>query len=110
MQTSIFYPQAGVSIEEHFSEKSSIVLHTGDTLDFLNTIPNETISLVVSSPPYNLGKEYETKQSIISYLQEQARVVEQLKRVLADEGSICWQVGNYVDKGEVFPLDIFYYK
>jgi adenine-specific DNA-methyltransferase len=24
-------------------------------------------------------------------------------------GSLCWQVGNYVEDGEIFPLDIFYY-
>ena len=27
----------------------------------------------------------------------------------ASDGHICWQVGNYVEKGEIFPLDIFYY-
>ena len=31
-------------------------------------------------------------------------------KVLEDSGSICWQVGNYVSNGEVFPLDVFYYK
>jgi len=35
--------------------------------------------------------------------------VDQLVRVLSPQGSLCWQVGNYVEKGEVFPLDIFYY-
>ena len=30
-------------------------------------------------------------------------------RVLAPGGSLCWQVGNYVEKGEVFPLDILSY-
>lgn len=30
--------------------------------------------------------------------------------MLSPQGSICWQVGNYVDKGEVFPLDIYYYQ
>lgn len=29
--------------------------------------------------------------------------------MLKSTGSICWQVGNYVEQGEVFPLDIFYY-
>jgi adenine-specific DNA-methyltransferase len=29
--------------------------------------------------------------------------------VLSSDGSICWQVGNYVENGEIFPLDIFYY-
>jgi DNA modification methylase len=32
-----------------------------------------------------------------------------LYRVLHPTGSLCWQVGNYVHKGEVFPLDIYYY-
>ncbi len=31
-------------------------------------------------------------------------------RVISPNGSICWEVGKYVDKGEVFPLDIFYYQ
>jgi adenine-specific DNA-methyltransferase len=43
------------------------------------------------------------------YLAELSPVVNELVRVLAADGSLCWQVGNYVEKGEVFPLDIFYY-
>lgn len=30
-------------------------------------------------------------------------------RLLTPTGSLCWQVGNYVDNGEVFPLDIYFY-
>src|SRR5690606_1547060 len=66
--------------------------------------------LVVTSPPYNVGKEYETKKSIEKYLQEQEDVIQELIRVTSKHGSICWQVGNYVDKGEIYPLDIFYYQ
>jgi DNA modification methylase len=36
--------------------------------------------------------------------------LKQFYRILKDTGSICWQVGNYVKDGEVFPLDIFYYE
>jgi DNA modification methylase len=43
------------------------------------------------------------------YLKQLEPVIDQLVRVLARDGSVCWQVGNYVDNGEVFPLDIFYY-
>ena len=38
-----------------------------------------------------------------------ARLFYELIRVLADDGSLCWQVGNYVQESEIFPLDIFYY-
>ncbi len=97
-------------ISETFDYKSSIVLFNGDTIDFLKTIPNNSISLIMTSPPYNIGKEYEVKQSIENYLKTQKVVIEELIRVLKTDGSICWQVGNYVNKGEIFPLDIFYYQ
>ncbi len=101
--------EADYSIEKHFSSKGQIVLHHGDVNDFLVTIPDKSISLIVTSPPYNLGKDYEHRVAIESYLAAQADTISQLLRILKDDGSICWQVGNFVDDGEVYPLDIFYY-
>ena len=96
-------------IESHFSSESRLVLYRGDVNDFLTTLPDNVASLIITSPPYNLGKEYEDRVSIEKYLDVQAEVIAQLCRVLRDDGSICWQVGNFVEDGEVFPLDIFYY-
>jgi len=96
-------------IENDFSEESKIVLHQGDTLKFLQTMPNKTVKLIISSPPYNVGKKYENQQSLEEYLNDKKRVIAELARVLKDDGSICWEVGNYVDNAEVFPLDILYY-
>jgi adenine-specific DNA-methyltransferase len=96
-------------ISHEFSKDNQLVLHQGDTLHFLNSLPNKSIQLVISSPPYNLGKKYETREGIQAYLDKQKPVIQEIFRILTDEGSVCWQVGNYVDNGEVFPLDIFYY-
>lgn len=96
-------------IYDSFSKDHKIILHLGDTLDFLHSIPSGTITLIITSPPYNIGKEYETRISIQQYLKKQERVIGELVRVLSDEGSICWEVGNFVEKGEVYPLDIYYY-
>lgn len=96
-------------IEDTFRPDAELVLYAGAVEAFLPTIPDKTIQLIVTSPPYNLGKAYETRVAIQSYLETQEQVIEQLCRVLHDEGSICWQVGNYVEDGEVYPLDIFYY-
>lgn len=90
-------------------ESDDVILHHGDTLEYLKSLPSNSIKLVVTSPPYNVGKEYETKTSIENYLMAQEKIIEELIRVTSDTGSICWQVGNYVEKGEVFPLDIYYY-
>ena len=80
-----------------------------DSLSFTKTLEDESIDLIVTSPPYNIGKTYETKVSIETYLSSQSLLINELVRILKSTGSICWQVGNYVDKGEVFPLDILYY-
>jgi len=96
-------------IARSFHSKESIVLNQGDALDFLKGLPSKRISLVVTSPPYNLGKAYERKRALEIYLEEQTRVIEELIRTLRDDGSICWEVGNFVDDGEVFPLDFFFY-
>lgn len=96
-------------IESSFNNFSSIVIHHGDTLDFLKSVPSNKIKLIVSSPPYNLGKQYETRVELQTYLKNQELVINELVRILSLDGSVCWQVGNYVCNGEVFPLDIFYY-
>jgi len=99
----------GPEIVENFDPASQIVLHCGDALEFLQKVPNNIAKLIITSPPYNLGKEYETKTAIEAYLDFQDLVIEQLVRVLRPDGSICWQVGNFVEDSEVFPLDTLYY-
>lgn len=81
----------------------------GDSLKKLKEFKTGKFELIITSPPYNVGKEYETKTSIEKYLEEQNSIITELVRTLSPTGSLCWQVGNFIDKGEVFPLDVFYY-
>jgi adenine-specific DNA-methyltransferase len=85
------------------------VMECSDNLSFLRPIPDRSVKLVVTSPPYNLGKAYETRTAMDAYISGQAQVISECARVLHDRGSICWQVGNHVDDGEVVPLDIAVY-
>ncbi|BAZ38700.1 putative adenine-specific DNA-methyltransferase [Calothrix sp. NIES-4101] len=94
---------------ESFTPNANVILHTGVAEIFLYSLPSEIATLIVTSPPYNIGKEYETRRSIELYLAEQDSIIDELVRVLNTQGSLCWQVGNYVQNGEVFPLDIYYY-
>ena len=86
-----------------------VIMACSDNIDFMERLHDEQIKLVVTSPPYNLGKEYEEKTSLDNYLSIQERVISQCVRLLAPQGSICWQVGNYVDNGEIVPLDVVLY-
>jgi len=101
--------QSPKPIHDHFTSDSDIVLFNGNIQDLLAEIPDKTIQLVITSPPYNLGKDYEHRVDIEKYLEQQTEIITELYRVLKDGGSLCWQVGNFVEDGEVYPLDILYY-
>jgi DNA modification methylase len=95
---------------EYISPDTEYEIKKSDCLTALKMIESGKFDLILTSPPYNVGKSYETKTSIEKYLETQEEIIDQLVRTLSKKGSICWQVGNYVDKGEIFPLDIFYYQ
>lgn len=78
-----------------------------DVEKFLDALPMQPIfDLVVTSPPYNIGKEYENQVPLSDYYDWQKRIIEKIYPRLKDNGSICWQVGNYVENGSITPLDI----
>lgn len=81
------------------------VLACEDNLAFMQSLAAGSCKLIVTSPPYNLGKDYESRASLDSYLARQEKVIRACLRVLHPQGSICWQVGNFVQKGEIMPLD-----
>lgn len=80
-----------------------------DNLTFMRPLASETMQLIVTSPPYNIGKSYESRSSLADYVKAQAQVISECVRLLAPGGSLCWQVGNHVHKGEIFPLDMVLY-
>ncbi|AWD23344.1 site-specific DNA-methyltransferase [Fuscovulum blasticum] len=77
----------------------------------MRKLPRSSVQLVVSSPPYNIGKIYERDQklSLEAYLSWQAEIISEVADLLVDGGSVCWQTGNYVSNGELFPLDVHFY-
>lgn len=80
-----------------------------DNLRFMRPLDDESMKLIVTSPPYNIGKKYEKKKALESYIGDQAQVISECVRLLHPNGSLCWQVGNHISNGEVFPLDAVLY-
>src|SRR5690606_21098085 len=86
----------------------AVLLH-GDCLNALAKIPDGTAKLVLTSPPYNVGKSYEKRVTLRDYLSFIEKAASEVVRILSPTGSLCWQVGNHVHGGEVTPLDIATY-
>jgi adenine-specific DNA-methyltransferase len=85
------------------------VVKRQDNLAFMRPLPAESMQLIATSPPYNIGKSYESRSTLSDYVKGQAQVISECVRLLAPTGSLCWQVGNHVHNGEIFPLDMVLY-
>jgi DNA modification methylase len=81
-----------------YDPRNNATVSHGDCLELLRTIPNGAADLVVTSPPYNIGKKYERKTKLDRYLQQQSEVIRECARVVRPDGHTCWQVGNYAER------------
>ena len=95
-----------INISDKFDPNADFINYQGDVSNLLMSIPDNFVQLIVTSPPYNIGKPYETRKDLSDYLKQQSEIIDECVRVLNPSGSICWQVGNFIDNGEIIPLDI----
>jgi len=59
--------------DSKFNPEANLVLYPGDCLELLSNIPDNFVKLVVTSPPYNLGKTYETRLDMDDYVTQQKK-------------------------------------
>jgi adenine-specific DNA-methyltransferase len=94
-------------VEALLRSEDRCFLYHGDCRDLLHALPQACVQLVITSPPYNIGKDYEDALTLEEYVAFQTEVIEQCVRVTTPEGSICWEVGNHIaGPQEILPLDI----
>lgn len=103
----VFAPRSSQYVGRIMIELKNI--RTEDNIKYMNRFDDEYFHLIVTSPPYNIGKEYEKKVKLNDYLQWQENIIEVAVKKLNAHGSLCWQVGNYIQNGEIMPLDILLY-
>src|SRR5437773_9190924 len=81
------------------------VVFNGDCMDLLRSMPDGSVSLTITSPPYCMGKEYERSYSYGDFVVEHTRILPEIVRVTRDGGSVCWQVGYHIENNRCFALD-----
>lgn len=80
----------------------------GDALEVLKGIPNASIDLTVTSPPYFQQREYENggignEKTFDEYIHNLIKILEQIVRITKDNGSIVFNLGDkYDDNGGLF--------
>ncbi|HTW95716.1 MAG TPA: site-specific DNA-methyltransferase [Tepidisphaeraceae bacterium] len=98
-----------MTLSDNWHVENDATLFHGDCRELVAQIPPASAQLIVTSPPYNIGKKYEKRVLLSDYLRREEEVINLCIDRLKPGGSICWQIGNHVDDGEIFPLDILLY-
>ncbi len=80
-------------------------LYLGDCFDLISKLPDDSVDLVITSPPYCIGMEYEKARRVQDFIDAHKRLLPEIIRITKAGGNICWQVGSHVSKQTTYPLD-----
>lgn len=87
-------------------EAPGVALFKGDSLELMKRLPASLLDLTVTSPPYNIGKEYETVRPLDQYLDWCEAWIKEVHRLTQNDGAFWLNVG-YIEvpkKGRAVPI------
>lgn len=96
-------------IHSEYSASYKCVLQQGDCSELIKAIPSRSIDLIVTSPPYFMGKSYDKSTDLKDFIDLHKKLLPELLRVIKTNGSICWQLGYYAKDSSIIPLDYIIY-
>lgn len=102
-QVLVFQPAAAASLLCTPAIKARLL--NGDCTNLLSALPDNSVDLTVTSPPYCMGKAYEDTDDLSVFIEAHKTLLPEIIRVTKPSGSICWQVGFHVKNSIVTPLD-----
>lgn len=98
-----------VSVKTIEFDGATATLQRRDALKMLRSIPEDSVDLIVTSPPYCMGMPYENSVSAEDFSRLHDEILPLVERVLRPGGSVCWQIGHHVNNGVLVPLDALVY-
>ena len=87
-------------------QSSQAALFAGDCSSLFRALPPNSVDLIVTSPPYCMGKAYENgERDVDSFVDAHRTILPLAIDVLKPGASMCWQLGYHVRQGVCTPLD-----
>jgi adenine-specific DNA-methyltransferase len=88
--------------------RPGIRIYAGDCLEHMRKLPDAVINLTVTSPPYNIGKEYEKQIALDSYLDWCEQWISEVHRITAPTGAFWLNLGYLSVPGRAKALPLPY--
>ncbi|WP_107668266.1 site-specific DNA-methyltransferase [Cyanothece sp. BG0011] len=87
-------------------EDKNVLIYQGDSLELINYIPEGSLPLTITSPPYNIGKEYESILELDDYIEWIAKWINQVYRCTSSHGSFWLNLGylSIPKKAKAIPI------
>ena len=89
-------------------EEPGLAIYQGDAQDLLRKLPPSSVDLTVTSPPYNIGKPYETKLVLDDYVAWCECWIRSIHGATAEDGALWLNVGYLQVPGKAKALPIPY--
>lgn len=91
--------QKGNNMEMYsrITKDDTIKVVWGDCLQSLKKFPNESVGLMVTSPPYYNAREYSVWKDLNAYLTDMTNIIKECYRVLDNHRVFVWNVSDVVD-------------
>jgi len=103
---SRFKPPGNVAYKENLIPKDKLNKIYCKSSEFMDELPDYSIHLMITSPPYNVKKEYDEDLSLEEYRRLLKNVFKETYRVLVTGGRACINVANLGRKPYI-PLHAF---
>jgi adenine-specific DNA-methyltransferase len=97
--------KSSVEALRSFNQGLPAVMFIGDSVEMTRRIPDGSVDLTITSPPYCMGKAYEKSRSVKDFIAAHKAILPEIVRITREGGSICWQVGYHVIRQSAYPLD-----
>jgi len=102
----------GKSRQNIWKTRSALIVSIGffcRSSESMEELPENSVHLIVTSPPYNVGKEYDQDLTLNEYREFLKRVWKEVYRVLVPGGRACVNLAN-LGRKPYLPLHIFLIK
>jgi adenine-specific DNA-methyltransferase len=91
-----------------YFQASNCLIYNLDCLEAMTTLPDESINLTVTSPPYNIGKEYENLLPLDDYINWCEQWITEVYRLTLCDGAFWLNLGYLSIKNRAKAIPISY--
>lgn len=89
-------------------ENEGVAIYHQDCIEGMKSIPEGLVNMTVTSPPYNIGKEYESLIETEKYIEWCVRWIKEIYRITAEDGAFWLNIGYFEVKNKGLAVPISY--